>query len=168
MKKGVAHGKRYDDLSEACTAVAHVLTHGRVAYEAGGHAYHATMPTDGLVRLLEMMHETRAFGFDVIREQQLELGRRIRATLESHGFPSVAAQGFQASGVIVSYTEDPDIQSGRRFVEAGVQIAGGVPLMCDEGDDFRSFRVGLFGLDKLEQIDKAVARFEDALNQITR
>jgi len=138
------------------------------AYEAGGHAYHATMPTDGLVRLLEMMHETRAFGFDVIREQQLELGRRIRATLESHGFPSVAAQGFQASGVIVSYTEDPDIQSGRRFVEAGVQIAGGVPLMCDEGEDFRSFRVGLFGLDKLEQIDKAVARFDDALNQITR
>ena len=137
------------------------------AYEAGGHAYHATMPTDGLVRLLEMMHETQRIGFDVVRERQLQLGQRVRAALQSHGFESVAAEGFQASGVVVSYTDNPDIQSGRRFVDAGLQIAAGVPLMCDEGDEFRSFRIGLFGLDKLEHVDETVTRFEDALYHVT-
>ncbi|GAB3686077.1 alanine--glyoxylate aminotransferase family protein [Salinisphaera aquimarina] len=135
-------------------------------FEAGGHAYHATMPTDGLVRLLEMMHETRALGFDTARQRQLELGRRVRALLEGRGFPSVAAEGFQASGVVVSYTRDAQIQSGQRFAQAGVQIAAGVPLMCDEGEDFRSFRVGLFGLDKLQKVDEAVQRFEQGLNRI--
>lgn len=135
-------------------------------YEAGKHAYHATMPTDGLTRLLTMMQETRELGYDTARERQFALGRAIRDRLEAKGFVSVAAEGFQASGVIVSYTGDPGIQSGERFVAAGVQIAAGVPLMCDEGDDFHSFRIGLFGLDKLNNVDRTVERFADALDQV--
>ncbi|MES1949089.1 class V aminotransferase [Salinisphaera sp. C84B14] len=136
-------------------------------YEDGGHAYHATMPTDGLTRLLAMMGETRTLGFEHARERQLELGGKIREALEARGFASVAAPGFQASGVVVSYTQDADIQSGKRFVEAGVQIAAGVPLMCGEGDDFRSFRVGLFGLDKLYDVNACAARFVAALDQLS-
>lgn len=135
-------------------------------YESGGHAYHATMPTDGLTRLLAMMQETLELGLDRARERQFALGRAIRERLEAHGFASVAAEGFQASSVVVSYTRDPKIQSAQRFVEAGVQIAAGVPLMCDEGDAFHSFRVGLFGLDKLQDVDGAVTRFARALDQM--
>jgi Serine-pyruvate aminotransferase/archaeal aspartate aminotransferase len=135
-------------------------------YEAGGQAYHATMPTDGLTRLLAMMQETLDLGLDTARERQFELGRAIRERLEASGFASVAAERFQASGVVVSFTDDPQIQSAKRFGEAGVQIAAGVPLMCDEGDDFQSFRVGLFGLDKLQHVDRTVNRFARALEQI--
>ena len=135
-------------------------------YEAGGQAYHATMPTDGLTRLLAMMEETRELGFERARERQFALGRAVRDALEARGFSSVAAPGYQASGVVVSYTQDPEIQSGKRFVEAGVQIAAGVPLMCGEGDDFQSFRVGLFGLDKLYDVDGCAARFTDALDKV--
>lgn len=135
-------------------------------YEAGGHAYHATMPTDGLVRLREMMSETRALGFDKARDRQLELGTRVRDLLEQHGFPSVAAEGFKASGVIVSYTDNPEIRSGAKFASAGVQVAAGVPLMCNEGDDFQTFRIGLFGLDKLEHVDRTVDRLAAALKEI--
>jgi aspartate aminotransferase-like enzyme len=135
-------------------------------YEAGGHLYHATMPTDALARSLEAMEETRAQGFGALRERQLELGRRVRALLQARGFPSVAAEGFQAPGVVVSHTLDPEIQSARAFLAQGLQTATGVPLQCDEPADFRSFRIGLFGLDKLADIDGTVARLEQALDRI--
>ncbi len=135
-------------------------------YESGGHLYHATMPTDALARCLEAMEETRAQGFGALRERQLELGRRVRALLQARGFPSVAAEGFQAPGVVVSHTLDPEIQSARAFLAQGLQTATGVPLQCDEPADFRSFRIGLFGLDKLADIDGTVARLAQALDRI--
>jgi aspartate aminotransferase-like enzyme len=133
------------------------------AYEAGGHAYHATLPTDGLVAFHAAMNETRAFGFSRAREAQIELGARVRSALEAAGYPSVAAPGFQAPGVVVSYTSDPEVHTGAAFKAHGVQIAKGVPLACDEPEDFRTFRVGLFGLDKLADVDGAVARFVQTL-----
>ncbi len=136
------------------------------AYENGGHAYHATMPTDALKGFRDIMIETREFGFETAKERQLELGRRIRSSLEEAGFKSVAGDGFQAPGVVVSYTEDPNIQNGSKFAANGMQIAAGVPLMCDEGEDYRSFRIGLFGLDKLKDVDAAVGRFQDVLNKV--
>jgi aspartate aminotransferase-like enzyme len=127
------------------------------AYVAGGHAYHSTMPTDALVVLRDRMIETRDFGFETAREKQWELGNKVRALLAANGFKSVAAPGFEAPGVVVSYTKDPDIQTGRKFLAEGMQIAAGVPLMCDEPADFRTFRIGLFGLDKLADVDGTVA-----------
>src|SRR5690606_22790319 len=117
-------------------------------YERGQHAYHATMPTDALVRLRDVMLETRRHGFDKVRAGQVELGTKVRALLESRGFPSVAAEGWKGPGVVVSHTTDPDIHSGRKFLDVGLQTASGVPLQCGEGKDFRTFRIGLFGLDK--------------------
>jgi aspartate aminotransferase-like enzyme len=137
------------------------------AYENGGHAYHATMPTDALKSFRDTMQETEAYGLAAVRAEQLELGRRVRELLEDKGFPSVAAPGFQAPGVVVSYTDDPEIQSGRKFLEQGLQIAAGVPLMCDEGPDYRSFRIGLFGLDKLHHVDRTVAHLAAALERIS-
>lgn len=134
------------------------------AYENGGHAYHATMPTDALRGFRDAMDETRAFGLERASEAQWQLGHRVRAALEARGHASVAAEGFQAPGVVVSFTDDPEMQSGRPFAARGVQIAAGVPLMCDEGPDYRSFRIGLFGLDKLADVDGAVARLEAALD----
>ena len=136
------------------------------AYENGGHAYHATMPTDALKGFRDIMIETKEFGFDTAKERQLELGRRIRSLLEGAGFKSVAGEGFQAPGVVVSYTDDPNIQNGSKFAANGMQIAAGVPLMCDEGEDYRSFRIGLFGLDKLKDVDGAVNRFAEVLNKV--
>jgi len=136
------------------------------AYENGGHAYHATMPTDALRAFRDTMQETEAYGFARVREEQLELGRRVRALLEGRGFPSVAAAGFQAPGVVVSYTDDADLQNGRKFLEQGLQIAAGVPLMCDEGDGFRTFRIGLFGLDKLHHPGRTVDHLAAALDAI--
>jgi aspartate aminotransferase-like enzyme len=138
------------------------------AYENGGHAYHATLPTDALRTFRDAMQETAAVGFEAVRERQLELGRRVRELLESRGFPSVAAAGFQAPGVVVSYTDDPELQNGRKFLAQGLQIAAGVPLMCGEGDDYRSFRIGLFGLDKLQDIDRTVSLLARALEGIGR
>ncbi|MBG04684.1 MAG: aminotransferase [Rhodospirillaceae bacterium] len=135
-------------------------------YEGGGHAYHATMPTDALVKFCESMKETQAYGFDKIRDEQQALGDKMRAMLERNGFKSVAADGFKAPGVVVSYTDAAEVQNGSRFAAEGVQIAAGVPLECDEGDDFRTFRLGLFGLDKLQNIDRTVANFEDALTKV--
>ncbi len=134
-------------------------------YEGGGHAYHATMPTDGLRTLHATMAETEADGFEKLREAQIELGRRARALLAERGFKSVAAPGFEAPCVVVSYTDDAKIVG--RFGEAGAQVAGGVPLMCDEGDDYQAFRIGLFGLDKLHDIDGTIARLEAALTSAT-
>lgn len=136
------------------------------AYEDGGHAYHATMPTDGLRTFRSAMKETESVGWDTTKARQIELGSRIRALLESRGFPSVAAEGFKAPGVVVSYTTDDGIRTGKKFAEAGLQIAAGVPLMCDEPEDFKTFRLGLFGLDKLADVDRTVKTFEEALAQV--
>ena len=136
------------------------------AYENGGHAYHATMPTDALVKFRDTMLETRQLGFGKLKQLQIELGARIRALLTERGYRSVAAEGFQAPGVVVSYTDDPDIQNGKKFLGEGLQIAAGVPLQCDEGPDYRSFRIGLFGLDKLTNIERTVANFRKALDKV--
>ena len=136
------------------------------AYEQGGFAYHATMPTDALAVLRDVMKETAAYGFEKVRAEQQELGNRVRALLAGKGFKSVAAEGFQAPGVVVSYTDDDGIRSTKKFAEAGLQIAAGVPLQCDEPDDFKTFRVGLFGLDKLHNIERTVASLAKALDGI--
>ncbi|NNC79517.1 MAG: alanine--glyoxylate aminotransferase family protein [Acidimicrobiales bacterium] len=135
-------------------------------YEGGGHAYHATMPTDALRQFHAVMKETEAYGFDKVKAEQQELGDKVRALLASKGVRSVAADGFGAPGVVVSYTDDPDIKSGSKFSAAGMQIAGGVPLRCGEPSDFSTFRLGLFGLDKLHNIDRTVASLEDVLDQV--
>jgi aspartate aminotransferase-like enzyme len=136
------------------------------AYLAGGHAYHATMPTDALAAFSRVMKEAQGYGFDKIQAEQQELGDRVRTLLEERGFKSVAADGFKAPGVVVSYTTDPGIKSGQKFAQAGLQIAAGVPLQCDEPTDFTTFRVGLFGLDKLHDIDRTVDTLKQALTQV--
>ena len=134
-------------------------------YENGGHAYHTTMPTDALARLRTVMRETEAYGFDKLRGEQQALGDAVRAMLVRRGFKSVAAEGFQAPGVVVSYTDDPDVQNGKKFLALGLQTAAGVPLQCDEGADFSTFRLGLFGLDKLHHIDRSVANLDEAFDR---
>jgi len=136
------------------------------AYEGGGHAYHATMPTDAITSFRDVMVETEALGFGVVKAAQQELGDRVRSLLAERGVRSVAADGFGAPGVVVSYTDDADVKNGSKFAAAGLQIAGGVPLQCNEGDDFSTFRLGLFGLDKLTDVDGAVTRLEAALDQL--
>jgi aspartate aminotransferase-like enzyme len=136
------------------------------AYEGGAHAYHATMPTDALARVRDVMLETRDYGFDKVRDEQQQLGNAVREMLTRRGFKSVAAPGFQAPGVVVSYTEDADMQSGKKWLGLGLQIAAGVPLQCDEGPDFQSFRIGLFGLDKLHNPARTVKNLEDALDRL--
>jgi len=132
-------------------------------YEGGGHAYHSTLPTDALLRLRETMRETEAYGYAKVREEQLALGMAVRALMVSRGYPSVAATGFQAPGVVVSYTTDPEIQNSKKFLAAGLQTAAGVPLQCDEGADFRTFRIGLFGLDKWHDVDVTLGHLTRAL-----
>jgi len=136
------------------------------AYENGGHAYHATLPTDALLNLRDVMQETRAYGFEKVRAEQIVLGNKVRTLLESRGLPSVAADGFKAPGVVVSYTTDPEIQNSKKFLAQGLQTATGVPLQCDEPADFKTFRIGLFGLDKLHNPDRSVAQLTAALDQI--
>jgi aspartate aminotransferase-like enzyme len=131
-------------------------------YEGGGHAYHATMPTESLVRVRDAMQETQRYGLERARAEQQELGDKVRAMLASRGVRSVAASGFDAPGVVVGYTDDPDIHSGRKLLAQGLQIAAGVPLQCDEPADFRSFRIGLFGLDKLQNVDRTVRLLDTA------
>jgi aspartate aminotransferase-like enzyme len=133
-------------------------------YEGGGHAYHATLPTDTLVRLRDAMRETEQFGFENARAAQWQLGQRVRELLASRGYLSVAAAGFEAPGVVVSYTTDPGLQNGKKFVALGVQSAAGVPLQCDEGADFMSFRLGLFGLDKLSHVSRTAGQIEGLLD----
>ncbi|MEO0498275.1 MAG: aminotransferase class V-fold PLP-dependent enzyme [Pseudomonadota bacterium] len=136
------------------------------AYENGGHAYHATMPTDGLRQFRDTMVETRDFGFDKAKAAQLELGRRVRDTLGAAGFKGVAAEGFRAPGVVVCHTDDPNIHNGSKFAAQGMQIAAGVPLQVGEPDDWQTFRIGLFGLDKLKDVDAAVDRLETVVKQV--
>ncbi len=135
-------------------------------YEGGGHAYHTTLPTDALARLHATMLETEAYGFARVRDEQIALGKAVRALVERHGFASVAAEGFQAPGVVVSHTTDADVQSGKAFLALGLQTAAGVPLQCDEGPDFKTFRLGLFGLDKWHDVPATVARLEAALQRV--
>jgi aspartate aminotransferase-like enzyme len=135
-------------------------------YENGGHAYHATLPTDALARTRDVMLETRAYGFARLRDEQFEIGRRARAMFASHGIKSVAADAFAAPGVVVNYTDDAGLHSGKAFLAEGLQTAAGVPLMCDEPADFKTFRVGLFGLEKLGHMERSVAALEQALVRI--
>ena len=135
-------------------------------YEGGAHAYHATMPTDALARVRDVMLETRAYGFDKVRDEQQQLGDAVREMMTRRGFKSVAAPGFQAPGVVVSYTEDADMQNGKKWMGLGLQIAAGVPLQVDEGPDFQSFRIGLFGLDKLHNRARTVKNLDDALDRL--
>jgi len=135
-------------------------------YEAGKHAYHATMPTDGLAHFRDAVAETRAFGFQKAKDAQWQLGDRVREAMAARGVKSVAADGFQAPGVVVSYTDDPDIQTGARFAAQGMQIAAGVPLQCDEPADFRTFRIGLFGLDKLRNVEGTFDRLKPVLDKV--
>jgi aspartate aminotransferase-like enzyme len=135
-------------------------------YEKGGHAYHATMPTDGLRTFRDLMLENQQYGFARLRDQQRLLGQQVRALLESKGFASVAAPGFQAPGVVVSYTVDPEFQNGKKFMAQGLQIAAGVPLQVGERADFRSFRIGLFGIDKLRNVERSVAQLATVLEKL--
>jgi len=137
------------------------------AYERGGHVYHTTMPTDALKILRNVMKETQALGFAALKAKQVELGAKVRDLLVSKGYPSVSAKGFQSPGVVVSYTKDPDIQSGKKFIALGLQTAAGVPLQCDERPDFRTFRIGLFGLEKLAHVDRTLGQLATALEKIT-
>ncbi len=135
-------------------------------YENDSHLYHATMPTDALKILRNNMKETQALGLSTAMARQIDLGLKVRSLLESKNFTSVAAPGFQSPGVVVSYTSDPDIQNGKKFILEGLQIAAGVPLQCDERPDFRTFRLGLFGLEKLKNVDQTVANLRKAFDRI--
>ena len=136
------------------------------AYENGGHAYHATMPTDSLTQFRDTIKEAQTIGFDTLRAAQWQLGNKIRAVLDAKGIKSVAATGYHAPGVVVVYTDRDDMHKGAAFAAQGLQIAGGVPLKVGEPDTFKTFRLGLFGLDKLTDIDGTVSRFEQALDQV--
>ena len=135
------------------------------AYENGGHAYHATMPTDALRKLRDIMQETREYGFAKVKTEQQAIGQEVRAMLKRHGFVSVAAEGFEAPGVVVCFTNDAGLVG--KLAQAGVQVAGGVPLMCDEGDSFQTFRIGLFGLDKLHHTERSVGSLENAIDAVS-
>ena len=136
------------------------------AYESGAHMYHATMPTDALAQLRDVMKETQSYGFAKVKQEQHELGQQVRSLLESRGFKSVAAQGFQAPGVVVSYTQDAEIQNSKKFLSLGLQTAAGVPLQCDEPQDFMTFRIGLFGLEKLHNPARSVQQLAQALDEM--
>ncbi|MFC4217083.1 aminotransferase class V-fold PLP-dependent enzyme [Pseudophaeobacter arcticus] len=136
------------------------------AYEDGGHAYHATMPTDALRAFRDTMLETKDYGFETLRQAQWQLGNGVRAMLAAKGVTSVAAEGFGAPGVVVSYTADPEVQNGKKFAALGMQIAAGVPLQCDEPAEFCTFRLGLFGLDKLYDVEATLARLQKAVDQV--
>ena len=137
-----------------------------LAYEGGGHAYHATMPTDGLRAFRDTMLETKDYGFGRLKEAQWALGDAVRAHLKGKGIVSVAAEGFEAPGVVVSYTDDPDVQNGSKFAAEGVQIAAGVPLQVGEPEGFRTFRIGLFGLDKLYDVEGTLGRLLPVLDRV--
>jgi aspartate aminotransferase-like enzyme len=136
------------------------------SYENGGHLYHSTMPTDSLKVLRNNMKETQTIGFSATKASQIDLGKKVRSYLESKNFKSVSAEGFQAPGVVVSYTSDPEIQNSKKLLHLGMQIAAGVPLQCDERSDFKTFRLGLFGLEKLQNIDRTLNHLKDAFERI--
>ncbi len=135
-------------------------------YEGGKHAYHATMPTDALRVFRDTMLETKEYGFTKLQDAQWELGGAVRAMLAAKGVVSVAAEGFGAPGVVVSYTDDAGVQNGSKFAAFGMQIAAGVPLECDEPEDFRTFRLGLFGLDKLYDVEGTLGRLKSVVDEV--
>lgn len=135
-------------------------------YEKGAHVYHATMPTDTLRLVRNVMQETESLGFTNLKAKQVELGKKVRDLMVANGLASVAAAGFQAPAVVVSYTLDPDIQTGKKFMALGIQTAAGVPLQCDERSDFCTFRIGLFGLEKLQNIERTLELLESAIEQV--
>ncbi len=162
---------RARDMAKAATSTSFALDLAKwmtimEAYEDGGHAYHATMPTDALRVLRDAMFEARDIGFEALAAAQWQLGSAVRASLAKRGIKSVAAEGFEAPGVVVSYTDNPDIKAGKAFAAQGVQIAAGVPLMVDEGPEYSSFRLGLFGLDKLADVEATLARLDAVLDQV--
>jgi len=136
------------------------------AYEGGGFAYHATMPTDAIVQLRDAMLETKGHGFEAMKAAQWELGNNVRAMLANKGVTSVAAEGFGAPGVVVSFTQDTEIQNGKKFLDEGMQIAAGVPLQVGEGAAFKTFRLGLFGLDKLTDLDRTMGRLGEVVDRV--
>jgi len=136
------------------------------AYRGGGFLYHATMPTDSLRIFRDRLKALQAFGVDLATQRQWQIGAAVRKLLAANGFPSVAAEEFQSPGVVVVYTDNDDLKSGKAFAAAGLQIAAGVPLQCDEGDDFKTFRLGLFGLYKYENVDRALQPLQQALQKI--
>ena len=159
--------KRMEDTTSSSFALNLNTWHNIMqAYVNGGHAYHSTLPTDALKSFRDAMKETEALGWETIAAKQQDLGDRVRALLKARGIASVAAPGFEAPGVVVSYTDDPEIKSGKKFAALGMQIAAGVPLQCDEPEGFSTFRLGLFGLDKLADVDATVARLEATLDQV--
>ncbi|MDA7599415.1 aminotransferase class V-fold PLP-dependent enzyme [Alphaproteobacteria bacterium] len=162
------HARKAIDETEAASYVCDLKKWLAImeAYENGGHAYHATMPTDALAKFRDVLAETEAYGFDKVRDEQIALGTAIRALLEERGIKSVAADGFKAPSVVVSFTDDDNIKSGKKFALEGVQIAAGVPLQCGEGPDYKSFRIGLFGLDKLHDCARSVENFRQALDRV--
>jgi aspartate aminotransferase-like enzyme len=162
--RGHAHVAETESSSYACDVKKWLAIMS--AYENGGHAYHATMPTDSLVVFRDTLIETRNYGFEAVRQEQIDLGAAIRQLLESRGFQSVAADGFKAPTVVVSFTDDDNMKNGSKFAAEGLQIAAGVPLQCGEGADFKSFRVGLFGLDKLHNLSRSLGNFEAALDRV--
>ena len=136
------------------------------AYLSGGHAYHATVPTDGLANFLDTYNEMATIGFDSLKANQIELGRQVRELMEGCGFKSLAADGFKSPTVVVCHTDRADFKNGSAFADVGLQIAAGVPLECGESDDFQTFRIGLFGMDKLMNIDRTVTLLDDALRKV--
>lgn len=165
---GAAARKRIDSTSSSSFACdLKIWLEIMEAYEKGGHAYHATPPTDSLIKLRDVMLELESFGFEKAKAAQSRLGAEVRSLLAVGGFASVAARGWEAPGVVVSFTKDPDIRSGKRFIELGVQIAAGVPIKCDEPEDFSTFRIGLFGIDKLKDVDGTICRFKKVLDAIS-
>ncbi|MBM75315.1 MAG: aminotransferase [Proteobacteria bacterium] len=136
-------------------------------YESGGHAYHATMPTDSLKIFRDVMMEAKSQGFELLKERQVHIGTQIRNVLSPY-FKSLAAPGFQAPSVVVCYTDNIDIKTGRAFSLLGMQIAAGVPLNCDEATPFKTFRLGLFGLDKLMNPNRTVSLFKKVLTELTQ
>ena len=158
----VMQGRNSSSFSADLKKWAEIMT----IYENGGHAYHTTMPTDALRICRDALLETEQIGFDVIKQAQLELGSKVRALLESHGFQSVAAAGFQAPSVVVSYTDDPEMKNGSKFIREGMQIAAGVPLECGEPEGFSTFRIGLFGLDKLLHPERTCRYLEEVLDRL--
>jgi aspartate aminotransferase-like enzyme len=141
------------------------------AYENGGHMYHATMPTDAILRFRDIQQESKAYGFERLRREQMQLGQKVRQLLADYGYKSVAAPGYGAPGVVVSYTNDPDMKTGAKFAAVGMQIAAGVPLMLDEfttsSPEFRTFRLGLFGIDKLAKLRETVGRLDEAMAAVS-
>ena len=136
------------------------------AYENGDHAYYATLPTDSLRTFRDAIREIETMGLEIARDRQLELGSKVRSLLAESGIASVAGPGFEAPGVVVSYADDDRVRTGKAFAEAGIQVAAGVPLNCDEPSDFATFRIGLFGLDKLQNVDRTVGYLREALERI--